>query len=99
MFCPKCKSEYRVGFVRCADCDVDLVDELPRETEEDVGEEEYVSYQPVLSTFNYSDISFIKSVLDGEDIHYYFKGEYFHLAGPGLNRQCLWFRTITLKKP
>ena len=29
MFCPQCKSEYRVGFVRCSDCDVELVDHLP----------------------------------------------------------------------
>jgi len=29
MFCPQCKAEYREGFSRCADCDVDLVRELP----------------------------------------------------------------------
>jgi hypothetical protein len=29
MFCPVCKAEYREGFRRCADCDVDLVWELP----------------------------------------------------------------------
>jgi len=29
MFCPECKAEYRVGFTRCADCDVDLVANLP----------------------------------------------------------------------
>jgi hypothetical protein len=29
MFCPNCKAEYREGFRRCADCDVDLVHELP----------------------------------------------------------------------
>ena len=28
MFCPVCKVEYRSGFSRCADCDVDLVEEL-----------------------------------------------------------------------
>jgi hypothetical protein len=28
MFCPQCKAEYRPGFTRCADCDVDLVYEL-----------------------------------------------------------------------
>ena len=32
MFCPKCKAEYRVGFIRCSDCDVELVDYLPVET-------------------------------------------------------------------
>jgi len=29
MFCPQCKAEYRQGFYRCADCDVDLVHALP----------------------------------------------------------------------
>ena len=28
MFCPQCKAEYRVGFVRCSTCDVELVDQL-----------------------------------------------------------------------
>jgi len=31
MFCPKCKVEYRSGFTRCSDCEVDLVDVLPEE--------------------------------------------------------------------
>lgn len=31
MFCPVCKSEYRQGFTRCADCGVDLVPALPPE--------------------------------------------------------------------
>lgn len=31
MFCPQCKAEYRQGFARCADCDVDLVYELPHQ--------------------------------------------------------------------
>jgi hypothetical protein len=29
MFCPQCKAEYRDGFSRCSDCDVNLVSELP----------------------------------------------------------------------
>ncbi len=29
MFCPRCRSEYRAGFTRCAHCEVDLVPELP----------------------------------------------------------------------
>lgn len=29
MFCPVCKAEYRKGFTRCVDCDVELVEELP----------------------------------------------------------------------
>jgi hypothetical protein len=31
MFCPRCRSEYRAGFSRCAHCEVDLVAELPPE--------------------------------------------------------------------
>ncbi len=29
MYCPQCKAEYRQGFTRCSDCDVDLVYEPP----------------------------------------------------------------------
>jgi hypothetical protein len=28
MFCPQCEVEYRAGFSRCSDCDVDLVERL-----------------------------------------------------------------------
>jgi len=30
MFCPECKAEYREGFTRCADCEAELVEELPQ---------------------------------------------------------------------
>lgn len=30
MFCPICKAEYRHGVIRCSDCDVSLVDQLPK---------------------------------------------------------------------
>jgi len=29
MYCPQCKAGYRRGFTRCADCDIDLVYEVP----------------------------------------------------------------------
>jgi hypothetical protein len=32
MVCPECGAEYRPGFTRCSDCDVDLVAALPTET-------------------------------------------------------------------
>jgi hypothetical protein len=31
MFCPRCRSEYRAGFTQCANCEVELVAELPPE--------------------------------------------------------------------
>lgn len=32
MFCPRCNAEYRQEFTRCADCEAELVDQLPDET-------------------------------------------------------------------
>jgi Putative prokaryotic signal transducing protein len=29
MFCPRCKAEYRAGFSKCSDCDIELVEQLP----------------------------------------------------------------------
>jgi len=29
MWCPQCRAEYREGFTRCADCDLELTDERP----------------------------------------------------------------------
>ena len=72
MFCPKCKSEYRDGFYKCADCGADLVAEQPPELLEEVS---YVDLVEVYSTYQQSDIAFIKSVFDGEGITYYFEGE------------------------
>ena len=40
MFCPQCGAEFRPGFTRCSDCDVDLVDELPDEPPETVETED-----------------------------------------------------------
>jgi hypothetical protein len=40
MFCPNCGLEYRPGFARCNDCDVDLVEEPPGKGEGEAGPEE-----------------------------------------------------------
>ena len=72
MFCPKCKSEYREGFYKCADCGSDLVTEQPPELVEEIS---YVDLVEVYSTYQQSDIAFIKSVFDGEGITYFFEGE------------------------
>jgi len=71
MFCPKCKSEYREGFYKCANCDVYLVSELPQTSASDRGDE----FVEVFSTYNQGEVAFIKSVLDGEGITYFFQGE------------------------
>jgi hypothetical protein len=72
MFCPKCKTEYSDGFYKCADCGTDLVTEQPPEFMEEIS---YVDLVEIYSTYQQSDIAFIKSVLDGEGIRYFFSGE------------------------
>ncbi len=37
MFCPNCRSEYRSGFTRCADCGADLVEHLSQDYSVDDG--------------------------------------------------------------
>jgi hypothetical protein len=39
MFCPQCKSEYRAGFTRCAECGVVLLHRLPSEPPRDAEDE------------------------------------------------------------
>jgi len=80
MYCPKCGSGYREGFSKCADCEADLVEGQPPEAEDEV---RYVEMVEVFSTYNPGDIAVIKSVLDGEDIHYYFQGENANLMVGG----------------
>lgn len=77
MFCPKCRTEYREGFWVCADCNVDLVYELPPEPEP-----EYIEYEEVMGTYNPADVAFIKSLLDSENITYYFNVEHFMYIRP-----------------
>ena len=77
MFCPNCRAEYREGFQVCADCSVDLVDELTPEPEP-----EFVNLKEVLATYNPADVAFLKSLLESEGIQYFFKGEHFMYMRP-----------------
>jgi hypothetical protein len=77
MFCPICRSEYREGFTICAECDAQLVEELPSEPDP-----EFVDYDEVLSTFNPADIALIESVLDAADIDHFFHDENFGCMEP-----------------
>jgi hypothetical protein len=72
MFCPKCKAEYREGFYKCADCGIDLVFELPPESAPEAIFEDPVE---VYSTYRQSEIAFVKSILEGEGIPFFFQGE------------------------
>ncbi|MBI5740487.1 MAG: DUF2007 domain-containing protein [Nitrospirae bacterium] len=77
MFCPGCKTEYREGFSVCADCNIGLVDELPSEPFS-----EYVEYEEIMVTYNPADVAIIKSILDAEEITYFFHGENFMHVRP-----------------
>lgn len=86
MICPSCQSEYRDGYIRCRDCDVDLVDFLERSaTEADV------ALVKVYETGDAALIPLYQSVLDDAGIEYVTRNEgvqdLFGLGriGPNLN--------------
>jgi len=64
VFCPVCGDEYRAGFSRCADCDVDLVVKPPSE----VGPPQRFELTTVLETGDQTLIAVAKSVLDSAGI-------------------------------
>src|SRR6266478_99127 len=80
MFCPQCKAEYRVGFVRCSDCDVELVDHLPVDAPSHSPADARADYAPpgfetdqlelvVIRTFQSGlDADLAKAVLDASGI-------------------------------
>jgi len=56
MFCPVCRDEFRAGFTRCANCDVDLVEDLSRAAAAAPAKrrsEPAAQPDPVVSTVNY----------------------------------------------
>ena len=77
MFCPKCRSEYREGFSKCADCHVELIRELAALPPEPKSGD-FVEYKELLSTYNLADLSFIESILDSEEIIYFMQNEEFN---------------------
>jgi hypothetical protein len=69
MICPKCRSEYREGYARCADCDVDLVQPEPVSTEPEV------ALVKVYETGNPAVIPLLESLFNDAKIQYMAKGE------------------------
>lgn len=75
MFCPKCKYEYREGFTKCSDCNLELIKELPSEEKINKDEPKYIEYEFLMSAVNMGDIALIKSILESENITYFIQGE------------------------
>ncbi|MDH3391249.1 MAG: hypothetical protein OEL85_05585 [Desulfobulbaceae bacterium] len=75
MFCPKCRAEYREGFLECSDCDVDLVEKLSPIPE-------MSAWVKLATIFSEGNIAVIKASLDKTDVEYYFDGEQSHRLAP-----------------
>jgi hypothetical protein len=74
MFCPKCKSEFVEGILRCPDCNTDLVEHLPTETSSLPDNTEWSEYEDWVMVYNPSgaqELAMIKMVLEREDIPYF----------------------------
>ncbi|HEX9984582.1 MAG TPA: DUF2007 domain-containing protein [Thermoanaerobaculia bacterium] len=71
MYCPTCESEYREGFLRCNQCEADLVERLP---EQQQGEPD-VALVKVYECGNAALIPLLESVLDNAGIEYMTKGQ------------------------
>jgi hypothetical protein len=69
MFCPTCRSEYRDGFVHCADCDVDLVSDLPPAPAPD-DERSQIQLVEVFETGDPAEMSVLKSLLQDAEIDF-----------------------------
>ncbi len=67
---------------------VGLIEELPKEPKP-----EYVDYEEILATNNPADVAFLKSILDSEEITYFFKGENFQNVQPLVDTARLMIRT------
>ena len=72
MFCPECRAEYRRGFTKCRDCDVDLVDSLAEPEPQQCGgrsKEFLVDNRVEISRFlDVRQAEFAVSVLEGSGV-------------------------------
>jgi Putative prokaryotic signal transducing protein len=76
MFCPKCKTEYKKGFSRCSDCDVDLTSELP---------EEYVDLINIKTFSSRQDAELAKGLLAANGVNAVVSGDDYGGINPGLS--------------
>ncbi len=75
-YCPKCKTEYEDRVEMCADCQVPLEKDLPKDSSEETPQKP-VKFTELFNTFNPADIVFVESLFNAYDIRYYVQGEQF----------------------
>jgi hypothetical protein len=77
MICPECKAEYRAGFTKCADCEVELVDKISAENERSFALENII-FKTVMTSFNQGEIALAKSLLESNNVQCFVQGESFN---------------------
>jgi hypothetical protein len=77
VYCPECGVKYKKSISLCPKCGIPLISGPPPESGLQPS-----GFEEILATFNAGEIAIIKSLLDGEGITYYFKGEYFNYIEP-----------------
>jgi len=71
MFCPNCKAEYREGFKTCAECKVDLVEQLPQEPQVPYNAEELSDeLEAVFETDDSPLMNEIAAIVESKNIPY-----------------------------
>jgi hypothetical protein len=82
MFCPNCKAEYSEGILKCAECKIDLIPELPPEPEESV---EYVDLVNLETYPDRIQAELAKGVLSAGGINAIVHGDEFGGYEPALS--------------
>ena len=77
MICPECKAEYRAGYTKCADCEVELVDKISAENERSSAFEKVI-FKTVMTSFNQGEIALAKSLLESNNVQCFVQGESFN---------------------
>ncbi len=81
MWCPRCRTEYRPRFGRCADCEIPLVEELPDKPEPDLSEQHTADWVTVAELHTNTDSALLQSMLEAEGIPFVMMGAHQGLPG------------------
>jgi hypothetical protein len=97
MFCPLCKAEYREGFTRCNDCDVNLVASLKSANEAELSPEQSAELNSPKLLWGGTDRGMfgrICSALDDAGIEYNAgEARFWQVIAMGNNALQIWVRT------